>query len=88
MTADELVAYRQRLGKTSWEMSALLGADHRRYRRWERGEFPVGLYVNILLPLMVKIAETPEYAALVPDAFVGATWGWERGSKESEGKPS
>lgn len=80
MTRQELEGYRERLGLSTWEMAALLGADVRRYRRWKNGEFPIGPYVDILLPLIVKIKETPEYAALVPYAFVGTTWATERTS--------
>lgn len=78
MTSHELEAYRQRLGLSTWKMAAALGADPRRYRRWVTGELPVGIYVNILLPLIVKIAETPEHAALREDAFIGTTWTAER----------
>lgn len=78
MTVDELLAYRQRLGLTAWKMAGLLGADPRRYRRWERGELPIGLYVSILLPLIVKIYETPGHEALIDDAFIGTTWTTDR----------
>jgi hypothetical protein len=75
MTADELIAYRQRLGLSTWKMAALLGADHRRYRRWEGGQLEkIGLYVDILLPLIIKIRENPAYEALIDDAFIGTTW--------------
>lgn len=44
MKPEEVLAARQRLGKTQREMSYLLGVTERSYRRWERetGAPPTG----------------------------------------------